>query len=89
MASNTHWTRSRSVAVEGEGLEELGHHKEGVAGPSAQTERNEDPTPSSSDDDEGENPRNDDEGENPRCDEEKALRRTLEALQKKRRMVAL
>ena len=89
MVSNTHWTRTRSVAAEGEGLEELGHYHEGVAGPSAQTERDEDPTPSSSGDDEGGNPQNDDEGENPQGDDERAPRRTLEAIQKKRRMVAL
>ena len=52
MASNTHWTRSRSVAVEGDGPEELGHQQEGMASPSAKIERDEDRTPSSSGDDE-------------------------------------
>ena len=80
MVSNTHWTRSRSVAAEGEGLEKPGHQQEGVASPSVQPERDEDLTPSSNDDDEGNNPREDD---------EKVLQRTLEAIQKKCRMAAL
>ena len=62
--------------------ERRGNQQENVAGSSAQTERDEDylPTPSSDDDDEGENPQGDD---------ERALRCTLEAIQKKCRIVTL
>ncbi|KAI9778122.1 MAG: hypothetical protein M1816_004257 [Peltula sp. TS41687] len=81
MSANTQWTRNRSIAAEGGGLEDPGQQRESMADPPVWPEHNRgrSPTPSSDDYDEIEE----------RRDDERARQRALKAIQKKRRVTAL
>ncbi|KAI9777423.1 MAG: hypothetical protein M1816_004730 [Peltula sp. TS41687] len=81
MSANTHWTQSRSVAVEGGGPEDTGQQQESMADPPVQPEQEKgrSPTPASDEYDDLEL----------RGDDERALQRALKAIQKKRRIADL
>ncbi|KAI9775744.1 MAG: hypothetical protein M1816_005772 [Peltula sp. TS41687] len=81
MSANTHWTRSRPVAVGGGGAEDPSEKQGSMAEPPVRPEhdRGRSPTPSSDDYDEIEE----------RGDDERALQRALKAIQKKRPVAAL